>query len=225
MVRVEYIKNLERLIIKDTHCSVTCPKASVLDNIRRNGVRKFKLGGPREIYEITPVHAVLVEVALHSLRKEVPDPIVLSGNVLEPLSAAVKTAHEILHQLRVHYHAVLSASGVKIKITLSEERWSKTTDLKYVSKGVTTRVKIRHHSEYVISSDNILTFINDPFGLHTAFNAGRLTGIEVFQNGAAVILAIPDKIWDFEVPDYIDNVLRHAAKGIGFRTLAALAPE
>jgi hypothetical protein len=232
MVRVEYIRNIDRLIIRDTNCSILNPKRSVLGELDRYATRS-SINRPRLVYEISPEQTVLIEWALHTLYTEAPNLEVpnseLSAIISKNYSPYISTAHKVVGDLRIYKHASFMVDGTKVNITIGENGRDskKLTRFEYISDKVTTVVRVKNRDGYIIQPDNVLTFITDPFNLSfSVFTPGpmplrtnSLRNIEISQNGRFIGLNTRD-MW--RALSFIGNILTYAARGITYEAFVAL---
>jgi hypothetical protein len=209
-------------------------KYSVITSLERYGY-KVQLGS-REIYDTTPTHVMLIENALHSILGEVPRPLDLSRtyepdpayNIPDGFLTALTTAHEVIRGLLRHGQATLEDCGTKtrIKITLAGggKGACKLTIFEYRSGDIETTMKIHREweTEHVLTSRNILTFIDDPFDLYR-LGVKSPVSLQVAQNGKPIMeLSGLQGGWLSGFKEAAD-VLRYAAKGINYEAVVALA--
>ena len=232
MVRVEYIRNIDRLIIRDTSCSVSNPKKSVLDKLDRYRTPS-SIDQPRWVYEISPEQVVLIERALHSSYVEAPNLEAispeLSAYISENYSSHMSTAHKVIGDLRIHKCSTFIVDNTKISIAIGEngKDHKKLSRFEYKSGKITTVVKVRNKGSYLIRSDNILTFITDPFNFSflvlttglLPLKSNGLVNIGVFQNGKPIRLNTQN-MWS--PLSLIGDILTYATRGITYEVFVAL---
>ena len=232
MVRVEYIRNIDRLIIRDTSCSVSNPKKSVLDKLDRYRTPS-SIDQPRWVYEISPEQVVLIERAIHSSYVEAPNLEVispeLSAYISENYSSHMSTAHKVIGDLRIHKCSSFIVDNTKISIAIGEngKDHKKLSRFEYKSDKITTVVKVRNRGSYLIRPDNILTFITDPFNFSflvlapglLPLKSNGLVNTEVSQNGKPIRLNTQN-MWS--LLSLIGDILTYAARGITYEVFVAL---